>query len=127
MNRLLYTVGLNIALSSFIFANTDQLPSSFGPQADASGVKNSGMQDVKKGKAYFEYDAPNGWWWYKEKVKQKGKEIEIQTKMTKKEKLNFDKKKKTNELLKEQVDLLKDVKKRLIYAFPYVTPIYTKR
>jgi len=130
MNKLITIFAANMVLSSLIFAS--QLPSPFGSEEDTTAPKKekrkySQLQDPKKGKSYFEYDAPNGWWWYKEETIEKdGKKIITKTKMTKKEKVDFEAKKETNELLKEQIELLKDVKKRLNYAFPYVAPIYTK-
>jgi len=130
MNNFKYILPISVCISSFIFASGNIPIGPQGPENNSDTPKKrqyQTLQKTNKGKSYFEYDAPNGWWWYQEEVVQKdGKKVKVKTKMTKKEKLNFENKKETNELLKEQVDLLKDVKKRLVYAFPYVTPIYTK-
>ena len=59
--------------------------------ANAEGGKSLGFAELgagSVGNGFFEYDAANGWWWYKEKTKDKdGKEHEIKTKMSNKEKL----------------------------------------
>jgi len=82
----------------------------------------------------FEYDATNGWWWYKQKVKDKdGKELEIKEKFSTKEKLKLDREKSLlkeikiqTALIKKQNKKLEKVKDRLEYAFPNITPKYTK-
>lgn len=74
----------------------------------------------------FEYDATNGWWWYKEKTKDKdGKEIEVKEKMTTKEKLQHEREEKVVKLLQKQNDKLGKIQDRLEYAYPNLTPIYT--
>lgn len=74
----------------------------------------------------FEYDAVNGWWWYKQTVKdQNGKEAEIKEKVTTKEKLAIEKEKEVVKLLKKQIEKLDAVKERLEYAYPNITPIYS--
>ena len=74
----------------------------------------------------FDYDAVNGWWWYKQKViDQNGKETEIKEKMTTKEKLSIEKEKDVVKLLKQQIKQLDSVKERLEYAYPNLAPIYS--
>jgi hypothetical protein len=93
---------------------------------------NSSLSYNNEGK--FEYDATKGWWWYKQKIKDKeGKEIEIKEKFSTKEKLKMEKQnslikelKIQSSLIKKQNKKLDKVKERLEYAFPNLTPIYTK-
>lgn len=74
----------------------------------------------------FEYDAVNGWWWYKQLAKdQNGKDVEIKEKITTKEKLSIEKEKEVVKLLKKQIEKLDAVKERLEYAYPNITPIYS--
>lgn len=74
---------------------------------------------------FFEYDAAQGWWWYKETVPgQDGKPIEIKTKFDTKEKLLFEKNVEIITVLKRNNQELKDINARLNYAFPDVTPKY---
>jgi len=82
----------------------------------------------------FEYDATNGWWWYKENIIDKeGKKHEVKEKMSVKEKLAHDSQNKLIRSIKEQTKVIKKqnklmekVKGRLEYAYPNITPIYTK-
>jgi len=76
--------------------------------------------------SYFEYDAANGWWWYKEKYKDGDKEFETKEKMSNKEKRKVDKEEEKIRILKSQNKKLAKIKERLEYAFPNITPIYTK-
>jgi len=80
----------------------------------------------KKVNEYFEYDAANGWWWYKEKYQDKDKEFETKVKVTPKEKMKMDKEQEKIKLMKEQVKRLSKIQERLEYAYPNITPIYTK-
>jgi hypothetical protein len=75
----------------------------------------------------LEYDAAKGYWWYKEKYKDKktGEEFQTKTKLSNKEKMKHDKEKKTEKLLKIQIIELKKISKRLDYAYPNLTPEYT--
>jgi hypothetical protein len=81
----------------------------------------------------FEYDAANGWWWYKQSHKdKKGKTFNTKTKMSKKEKMKYDQDNEVVKLLKEQKKQLEEqnkklkiVKERLEYAYPNITPIYS--
>ena len=55
------------------------------PIGKSSGV--SGELGLSSGNEAFEYDAANGWWWYKQKTTDNtGKEVETKVKMTPKEK-----------------------------------------
>jgi len=81
------------------------------------------------------FDGEKGWWWYEEEVKDpKTDEINIVTyKVSPADKLRIERQEKTNKLLqmivieqKENKELNKKVLKRLNYAFPNTTPIYTK-
>ena len=83
-------------------------------------------QSPQKIGSYFEYDAKNGWWWYKEKYQDTNKTFVTKSKMTTKEKAKADKESEKIKLLKAQVIKLDKIKKRLDYAFPDVAPKYTK-
>lgn len=77
----------------------------------------------------------NGWWWYEEKYqdpKTKKEEV-IKYKISPQEKAKIDREENTNKLLKlliveqkENKNLNKKILKRLNYAFPNTTPIYSK-
>ena len=88
----------------------------------ATGGKSTGVSGeigYSNGNEAFEYDAANGWWWYKQKTTDNtGKEIETKIKMTPKEKLDHDKE-------ERMIKLLEGVKDRLEYAYPNITPINT--
>ncbi len=72
----------------------------------------------------FEYDGRHGWWWYKETVRKNGKKYEVKTRFSNKEKVILEQKMENNRLLKQQTKLLEDIKTRLEYAFPDLTPKY---
>jgi len=80
----------------------------------------------KKVGSYFQYDADNGWWWYKEKYVDKDKEFETKTKISNKEKMKMDKEEEKLKLMREQNKKLSKIQERLEYAYPNITPIYTK-
>jgi len=80
----------------------------------------------RKINSYFEYDVANGWWWYKEKYKEKDKVFETKVKVSPKEKVKMDKENEKIKLLKEQNKKLSKIQERLEYAYPNITPIYTK-
>lgn len=97
----------------------------------ATNVENTQIKNdnkiENKGNATFSYNAREGWWWYKEKVKdENGEEIEIETKMTNKEKLDFEQKEKLAKLMVINNEKLEKIQDRLDYAFPNLTSIYTK-
>ena len=95
-----------------------------GNDGRSSGFTELGGSSI--GNGVFEYDATNGWWWYKEKVKDKdGKDQEIKTKMTNKEKLEYEKDITVIKVLQRQEASLRDIKERLEYAYPDVTPKYS--
>jgi len=84
-------------------------------------------QGPKKLSETFQYDAANGWWWYKEKYEDKDKKtFEVKTKMTTKEKMQKESSDEKIKLMKEQNAKLDKIKERLEYAFPNITPVYTK-
>jgi hypothetical protein len=89
--------------------------------------RNSDNNELSYSKeGVFDYDATNGWWWYKQKVvDQNGKETEIKEKMTTKEKISIEKEKDVVKLLKKQIEKLDAVKERLEYAYPNLAPIYS--
>lgn len=102
-------------------------------ETKSSETKSSGKSTGTKGEIghstgneVFEYDAANGWWWYKQKeVDSTGKEVETKIKMTPKEKLDHDRNNKVIALLVKQNQKLEKVQERLEYAYPNITPIYT--
>jgi|GEM_PF-4703004 hypothetical protein len=102
----------------------------FGSANATNGGRSAGFAELGNssvGNGIFEYDAANGWWWYKEKVKDKdGKDQEIKTKMTNKEKLDYEKDITVIKIMQRQEAALKDIKNRLDYAYPDVTPKYSK-
>ncbi|MFL1706556.1 hypothetical protein ACHJH3_06070 [Campylobacter sp. MOP7] len=74
----------------------------------------------------FEYDAANGWWWYKETVKTTdNQDQEIKVKLDSKEYLMLKKDLALIEVLKRNNRELKEIKTRLNYAFPDVAPEYS--
>jgi hypothetical protein len=79
-------------------------------------------------KSSFEYDAANGWWWYKDKAvdSKTGKEVEIKEKMSTAEKIKVEKEKKVEKLLQMQIVKLESIKSRLDYAYPNLTPLKMK-
>lgn len=90
--------------------------------------KSTGFAELGSsvGNGLFEYDATNGWWWYKEKVKDKdGKLQEVKTKMSNKEKLEYEKDITIIKIMQRQEAALKDIKERLEYAYPDVAPKYS--
>lgn len=92
----------------------------------SANASNKIIQSPKKVSETFEYDATKGWWWYKEKYVKDNKEFVTKTKMTTKEKIKKDTEEEKIRLLKEQNKKLAIIKERLEYAFPNITPIYTK-
>lgn len=80
----------------------------------------------KKVNAAFEYDAANGWWWYKEKYDDGEKEFETKVKMTPKEKMEKDQEDEKIKVMKASDKKLAAIKERLEYAYPNITPKYTK-
>jgi len=82
----------------------------------------------------FEYDAANGWWWYKQEVEDKnGKKHKIKERMSTKEKLKHENQSKLIKAISAQTKVIKKqskdmeiVKERLEYAYPNITPIYSK-
>lgn len=87
----------------------------------------SAATEPKKVGAAFEYDAANGWWWYKEKyVSPDNKEFETKEKMAPKDKREKEESDEKLKILKEQNEKLSAIKERLEYAYPNITPIYTK-
>jgi len=101
---MLKKIIVSISLSTFLIASTSP----------------------KKVNSYFEYDVKNGWWWYKEKYQEKDKTFETKIKMTSKEKLKEEKEDIKIKLLKQQNEKLSKIQERLEYAYPNITPIYTK-
>ena len=101
----------------------------FGANAEGGSGKSLGFAELgagSVGNGVFEYDAANGWWWYKEKAKDKdGKEQEIKTKMSNKEKLEYEKDITVIKIMLRQEAALQDIKNRLDYAYPDVTPKYS--
>ena len=86
----------------------------FGSANATNGGRSAGFAELGNssvGNGIFEYDAANGWWWYKEKVKDKdGKDQEIKTKMTNKEKLDYEKDITVIKIMQRQEAALKDIK-----------------
>jgi len=81
----------------------------------------------KKLSETFKYDAANGWWWYKETYEDKDKKkFDTTVKMTKKEKIQKDTSDEKIKLMRAQNEKLGKIKERLDYAFPNITPIYSK-
>ncbi len=94
------------------------------PIGKSSGV--SGELGLSNGNEAFEYDAANGWWWYKQKTTDNtGKEVETKVKMTPKEKMDYDRETQVIKLLQSQNAKLEKVQDRLEYAYPNITPINT--
>ncbi len=94
------------------------------PLGKSSGV--SGELGVSNGNEAFEYDAANGWWWYKQKTTDNtGKEVETKVKMTPKEKMDYDRETQVIKLLQSQNAKLEKVQDRLEYAYPNITPLST--
>lgn len=92
---------------------------------DNSKVKEKNVIN-NKGVGVFAYDARVGWWWYQETVKdQDGLDVDIKTKMTNKEKLDFEKSDKMTKLMIINNERLEKIQERLDYAFPNLTSIYT--
>ena len=103
-------------------------------QIQASVVdRTNGISLNYDNKGAFEYDAANGWWWYKQNLKDKsGKMIEIKEKFSTKDKLKLESQNKLIKELKVQTVLikkqnkdLKKVKERLEYAYPNLAPEFT--
>jgi len=89
-------------------------------------------EPAKKIETTKKYD--NGWWWYEEKYQdpKTKKEKVIKYKISPAEKAKIDREDKTNKLLKmliveqkENKKLNEKILKRLNYAFPNTTPIYS--
>lgn len=94
------------------------------PIGKSSGV--SGELGLSSGNEAFEYDAANGWWWYKQKTTDNtGKEVETKVKMTPKEKMDYDRETQVIKLLQSQNAKLEKVQDRLEYAYPNITPVNT--
>lgn len=88
-------------------------------------LTSSLMGSPKKLSETFEYDADNGWWWYKESYEDKDKKFEVKTKFTNKEKMEKDSSDEKLRIMREQNYKLTKIKERLEYAYPNITPIYT--
>ena len=95
-------IGLCAALSvSLLFGAAN------GGDGKSSGFLELGGSSL--GNGIFEYDAANGWWWYKEKMKDKdGKDQEIKTKMSNKEKLEYEKDITVIKIMQRQEAALRD-------------------
>lgn len=121
---------LTIALTSLSFSSSNIGFTPYQPSDGETQVKeertSGALQSPKKVNSYFEYDAPGGWWWYKETYEKDGKKFDTKIKMSKQDKVKFDKEAKTQDLLKQQIIILSDIKDRQEYAHPYVAPIYSK-
>ena len=96
--------------------------------SDTSSHKSLGIQkELGYSNDGFEYDAVNGWWWYQQKdIDKNGQEINVKVKMTPKEKIDFEKDNELIILLKKQNNSLEEIKKKLEYVYPELTPQYSK-
>lgn len=90
-------------------------------------------ENSRKVKTDLEYDVGKGWWWYEETyVNDKKEEQKVKYSVTPEKKKELDDKEENTKLLKELLivnqNILKEqkeIKDRLVYAFPDVTPVYT--
>jgi hypothetical protein len=94
--------------------------------AGSTVTRDANLLDYDK--SSFEYDAANGWWWYKDKAvdSKTGKEVEIKEKMSTIEKIKVEKEAKVEKLLQMQIAKLEAIKSRLDYAYPNITPLKMK-